>query len=213
MPVTVGKSGIVRVGGWKRLRAALDPKGTEKRLRKYVALATNLNARQVAAAIRREIKTGSLEPNAALTIDVKGSEKPLVGRDGELFRAITGEAENWKRGKAGVLRAAGDPLVNIGIALHEGYTLAVTPKMRALFNLLWLVTSGQKDPNTLKPGRAKDLYDMNPKAKWYPIDPSTTAIVVVGRPFVKNAVEDPAVRDRVFENYRQAVERAVTRES
>lgn len=75
-------------------------------------------------------------PNAPLTILIKGSSKPLVDR-GDLRLGITTEARRRGRnveGAVGVLRSRrkkGKRLTNVAAALHEGYKIRLTPKMKA----------------------------------------------------------------------------------
>lgn len=75
--------------------------------------------------------------NSPLTIMVKGSSRPLVDR-GDLRNSI-----NWRThdqgdmvfGGVGVLRTRktrnGKPLFSVATALHEGFVVKVTPKVRA----------------------------------------------------------------------------------
>lgn len=76
-------------------------------------------------------------PNAPLTILIKGSSRPLVDR-GDLRNSITTEVAGKGRdvvGAVGVLRRRrakrGRSMTNIASALHEGFTIRVTPKVRA----------------------------------------------------------------------------------
>lgn len=76
-------------------------------------------------------------PNSPLTIMVKKSSRPLVDR-GDLRQSISGETEvsgDVVRGSVGVLRSArgkgGKSLVNVAKALHNGFRIKVTPRVRA----------------------------------------------------------------------------------
>lgn len=76
-------------------------------------------------------------PNAPLTILIKGSSRPLVDR-GDLRLSIEPAVEREGRnvlGAVGVLRSRrakrGRKMFNVATALHEGFVIRVTPKVRA----------------------------------------------------------------------------------
>lgn len=76
-------------------------------------------------------------PNSPLTIMVKKSSRPLVDR-GDLRQSISAEAEvtaSGVSGACGVMRSArgkgGKSMVNIAAALHNGFRIKVTDKVRA----------------------------------------------------------------------------------
>lgn len=76
-------------------------------------------------------------PNSPLTILVKGSSRPLVDR-GDLRMSINWRTHNLGGrvfGGVGVLRTRrtkdGRSLANVAAALHEGFTIKVTDKVRA----------------------------------------------------------------------------------
>lgn len=76
-------------------------------------------------------------PNAPLTILIKGSDAPLVDR-GDLRLGITTDVDvvgGRIIGAVGVLRTRrtkdGKKLFNVAIALHNGFTIRVTPAVRA----------------------------------------------------------------------------------
>jgi hypothetical protein len=76
-------------------------------------------------------------PNSPLTILVKGSSRPLVDR-GDLRQSVNVRTEvrgDNVMGGVGVLRTKrsreGKKLWNIAVALHEGFTVKVTPAVRA----------------------------------------------------------------------------------
>lgn len=209
MPTIKVKGGLRLTKGWKKLSIMLDDGG--KRLEAEVGRATLLNAKYVAKQIRKRIKSKVSPRPASLTVGIKGSTKTLVDR-GDFFKAVTGTRQSWKRGFAGILRnirsSDGTKLVNLGLLLHEGETIPVTPRMRALFARL----AGAADAGTSAglTGRAKELFDRNPKVHWRPLKPSTVAIVIPGRPFIKPVVEDNAVQAKVRENWEAAVGRAMS---
>jgi hypothetical protein len=76
-------------------------------------------------------------PNSPLTILIKGSSRPLVDR-GDLRQGIATEVAVSRarvHGAVGVLRRSrgrgGRRLTNVAAALHEGFTVRVTPEVRA----------------------------------------------------------------------------------
>lgn len=76
-------------------------------------------------------------PNSPLTVLIKGSDRPLVDR-GDLRLGITTDVAVHRGaivGAVGVLRTRrtrdGKRLFNVAIALHEGFTVKVTPEVRA----------------------------------------------------------------------------------
>jgi hypothetical protein len=203
-------AGIKLTGDWKRLRAALDGGKVEKRLQDEVGKATAINAALVAKAMRdtiRGVVPPALDP---LTIAIKKSSKPLVDR-GELWKAIVGVKLTWKKAEVGVLRGTmrskGGDMVNLGRALHDGATVKVTPKMRALFAQL-ADASERRDPSGLR-GRALALYKRNPKVKWKPLKPTTTSIKIPGRPWIQLTMERAELIDKIRENWNNAVAAAL----
>lgn len=124
-------------------------------------------------------------PNALITQLWKGSSKPLIDR-GDLFDAVTSLVKanpDGLEGGVGVLRQAkggtGEPLVNVAKALHEGFVVNVTPKVRAAIMAKVrkrAARRGQKIPELRGPG--------------------ATHYRVKGRPFVKVPFEkaEPRIR-------------------
>ena len=135
--------------------------------------------------------------NAPLTIAVKGSSKPGVDK-GELFKAITYKVLSPYTAEVGVLK--GDKTVNIAIAFHEGATIPVTPAMRGLFAAL--ASASQGKATNLGP-RAQELFGRY--KGWKGLRASTTHIKIPGRPFIRKALEDPANKARVYQNWHQAL--------
>lgn len=75
--------------------------------------------------------------NSPLTVLVKGSSRPLVDR-GDLRASVNGRVDReggLLTGAVGVLRRSrsrkGGKMTNIAAALHDGYVVRVTPKVRA----------------------------------------------------------------------------------
>lgn len=106
----------------------------EDREKLAMTRATVFLRREVLEYIDRE-KHGV--PNAPLTVLIKGSSRPLVDH-GDLRNSIESEVRGKGRevvGAVGVTRARrarrGKKMANIALYLHEGFTIRVTPKVRA----------------------------------------------------------------------------------
>lgn len=223
-------TGIKFGKGWRDLSAALKPGAFTKRLRDEVAKATALNGMLVAREMREAIKAGVDPANAALTVAIKGSDKPLVDK-AALWKAITSKNLTWQTGFAGLLRGrrgTDGELINIGAVLHEGTTMRVTEAMRGLF--LALANASQTgDPSHLT-GRALMLWERTKANKappgrdksgrftkgesvpgfWKPLSPGTTAITIKARPWIEIAMKTPGLRAKLKRNWEAAVQRAIS---
>jgi hypothetical protein len=200
-------------GGWKKLKVMLSAAQFEKALKTNLKRATTLNAQFVRREVRKRIQGGGYTPNAALTVAIKGSTKALVDH-ADLMNAVTTVVVDEKTAFIGVQKQAktkdGDDLVNIAAVVHEGVTIPVTEPMRALFQLVYEATRRQ-DPTRLT-GRALEIYDQVSKhgGQFYPLKADTVAIVIPGRPFIRDVIEDAAVLTQVRTNWEAAVQAAYT---
>lgn len=188
--------------GWKRMARAVDSKRFSAQVRKHVALETRRNAQRAVKAIRKNIKSGDFEKNAPLTIHIKGSSKPLID-NGDLWKALAIDVSAWNQAFVGILKS--DRMYDIAAFLHEGGTVRVTDRMRAMFRMLWFVSQGG-DPGILT-GRARELWERQPGG-WYPLKESTTAIRVPGRPFITKVFSDAAFKNEMEAAWERAIERA-----
>jgi len=177
---------ITKVGQWKLYMKLMSSARFANKLKSEVKKATTANTLLVRTEIITRIDQGKYEPNRPITIAMKGSSLPLVDR-GDLRRSIRTRQIDWSSGFVGVLAATklrGKAMANIGEMLHEGFTIKITPKMRTWFKY---------------------------KAKEYvfsPINPSTSALRVRGRPFIKQPFEDPKIQTDCEDNWRMAVDAA-----
>lgn len=182
-------------GDWKRWELSLEPGRYDKIMKKHVGRALEIGSKFIVAEIRDGIKRGDYDENALLTVEIKGSAKPLVDKS-DLWNAITytmidefaafiGLKQTEKRG--------GKDTYNIGIALHEGVTIKVTDKMRALFYWLWLASVDDRHVKHLK-GRALELWERK-KTGWRKFEKDIVRIP--GRPFLKAIFDDPGVKAKV----------------
>jgi hypothetical protein len=100
-------------------------------------------------------------PNAPLTVLIKGSDRPIVDR-GDLRQAITTEVGASRGGHVlgavGVLRRRkkrGRRLTNVAEAIHEGFKIRVTEKVRrAVFAELDKRLRGKKKRRVARAGRS-----------------------------------------------------------
>lgn len=152
--------------------------------------------------MRQTIQSGkSLQRNAALTQAIKGDNKPLVDQ-GALFQQITSKVVDDFTVLAGVLRTSG--AYNVGLIVHEGATIKVTPKMRGLFFVLWKASEGMLDPGQLE-GRAKELFEQMSEG-WLPLNANTEVIVIPPRPWIRIAFNNTQMIKQVRDNWKQAME-------
>lgn len=122
--------------GWDRLLRAISPRRARKHLHAQMRLRINQQLQLLRSDVIRYIdgeKHGV--PNSPLTILIKGSSKPLVDR-GDLRKSVNVDVRNLNtriRGRCGVIkfRHKGSGFKNVAVALHEGFTIKVTPKVRA----------------------------------------------------------------------------------
>lgn len=194
-----------KIKGLKKWQYAIDARGFDKTSRIYMRRATKLNGLVAERLQRKTIQSGqNLKKNAALTVLIKGANKPLVDSPGGLFQSITSEVIDDFTAFAGVLRT--NDSFNVGIALHEGYQMNVTRDMRSLFIVLWKASTGQLDPSKLK-GRAKELFERLSHS-WLPLKKDTSVIVVPPRRWIKIAFSNTQMVKQCRDNWKQALERS-----
>ncbi len=173
------KFGITKKG-WKEFKELLFGTPFERRLKKHLQAATNLNAEMGADKVKRDIYSGKYKENADLTVILKGSSRPLVD-GGNLTNSIVGKAISYKTGLVGVYRMSQETrrtdnakrpqAANVAYFVHFGVTVPVTAKMRRYFYYL-----SKKDP------RIK------------PLSERTVAIVIPPRPFLEAAIHPDMYR-------------------
>jgi len=194
--------------GYKEWQAACDPRRFERVLKKHMRRATELNGAVATKALRETIATGrGMAANAALTVFIKGSSKPLVDF-ADLYGSQTFEVVDDYTVWAGVLKQDQEGY-NLAQALHDGFQAKVTPAMRGMFFYLWKASTGAIKPEQLT-GRAAELWARRPGG-WFPLDEGTTVITTPGRPWVSITFGDPSFKAKVMLNWEQALE-AVFRE-
>lgn len=214
---------FTKTGGWDTLEKLLDDKAFNKKLAHNIKRANKLNGLAAQRAIRQGIKAGGFAPNAALTVAIKGSSKPLVDTGAGLFQAITVEEVDPLSTFIGV-KIAHD-LYDVAVTLHDGVTIEVTPAMRRLFWVLWKASVGDIDPAKLD-GRARELWDRFPgnnpagrdskgrfvakdRGLWKPISEDTKAIIIPPRPFIRQAFAKADLKAKIAANWEAAVKAAL----
>lgn len=204
-------TGVKLSKSWRSLSAALKPGAFTKKLKREVGKATAMNGMLVAREMRTAIKGGVDPANAPLTIDIKGSTKPLVDK-ADLWKAIAGKKLDWRTAFAGLLRGrrgVDGNAINIGEKLHEGFTMRVTPAMRGLFQAL-AQASRSGDPKHLT-GRAQELWARTKgKVAWAALKPETVAIVVKGRPWITRTLDRAGLKAKLKKNWEDAVQRTIS---
>lgn len=201
-------AGEITLGsGWEQFARLLRPGRFMQSVQKHVGLASKKMAPKLAKVMRRRIRQGTLTKNAAITVAIKRSSKPLVDY-ADLFKAITARAMSWDLVFAGVLRTAAS--YNIAVTLHEGYAIPVSSKMRGLFLVLAQASRARAEGHALPQltGRAAELFARY--QDWQPLSPSTRAIKIPSRPFARETAEDPAVQQMVVRDWSAALQKALT---
>lgn len=191
---------------WKRLEKKFGAAASRSLARKYLRKATMVIGKKAEATIRKEIETGKFEPNAPLTVGLKGGKnEPLKGtRPGApLFKAITSKMIDDYTVFVGVLQT--DDEYNIALAIHEGTTIGVTDKMRGLFHIL---SRHEADPSIPLSERAQELWDAMPGG-WKPLKPSTVAIIIPSRPFIQQAFDKGDMQKFAQKFWHDAFEAAI----
>lgn len=196
------KAGVKKTSNWDQLRRILDANHMRGRLEKNMAIAAKANAELAERAIKQNILRGSYAkgrpPNARLTREIKRGRRPLVDSK-QLWKSVVAVVQSPTRVEVGVLRS--DPRAWIAVVNHEGITIPVTPAMRAMFRAL-AIASETGDDSKLS-DRAKFLFGRKPDG-WKPLKPSTAAIRIPSRPFIREVVEDVEFRELVARNWLRA---------
>jgi len=179
--------------GFEELQDILDPAKFTTRITRHVKRATSKNALVGVGMIKRAIDSGKFASNKPMTSAIKGSSRPLVD-SGQLKLAITKQVKTWYLANIGVIRSKtvtdaqgrSEDVLSIAKVLHEGATIAVTPKMRRYFALM-----SRKFPD-----------------QWFPLKADTTSITIPPRPFLLAAISDKAVL--IYQtNWAAAVQKAL----
>lgn len=211
----MAKTGM-RLTGFDKLLVGLKSGNLRRNMRKHVGRATGINAHIMQAHMRKVIKSGTLAKNAALTMAVKRSSKPLVDF-GDLWQAVTTYQKRWDLAFVGILRR--EAKYNIALFLHEGGNIPVTQKMRGLFFVLAQASAtaqSREDRGRFMgatavslSGRAEELFSRY--KKWRPLSVDTRVIKVPARPFAEIAFKETpsSVTQQIRDNWARAIQRAL----
>ncbi len=203
--------GIVFDAGWLRYRGALNYASYTPLFRRFVGQATARNGKLAERQVRREIRAGVPPPNRPLTAAIKGGSKPLTGTPGaDLFNSITSTSPSWDVAIVGAKRM-GRGGANIAEIVHNGRTIPVTDRMRAMFLVLAWNSARLRAGRPLlnMSNRAFELWQMSRNKDFHRLKASTRAIVIPPRPYLRYAFQDPGLRRSVEGNWREAVNRAL----
>lgn len=172
--------------GWKKYERAHEVRRFQRKLQKHKKRAFD----EIARTIVREVvhASGSFTPNAPLTLLLKNGQKPLVDTGKKLFKAVS--TKTISKDKLFIGFSKNSKFYPRAKLIHDGGTIRVTQKMRNMFYALWLVSKGRMDSSQLS-GRAAELWRMN--QEWYPLNETTKAIRIPGRPFMEEVFKDPKV--------------------
>ena len=110
-------------GAWDSFENALDGRAFQKRLDQEMLRAHERIGREYVRTARRAILSSAYESNSPLTVALKGSTRPLIGRTGSLLRAIGYEAGPRQLNVGLDPSKAGPKLTQLAVILHEGATI------------------------------------------------------------------------------------------
>ncbi len=188
--------------GWKRYEKAHEVRRFQRLLQKHKKRAFD----EIARTIVREVvqASGNFKPNAPLTLLLKSGQKPLVDTKTRLFKAVS--TKTISKNKLFIGFSKNSSFYARAKLIHDGGTIRVTQKMRNMFYALWLVSKGRMDPSQLS-GRAAELWRLN--QEWYPLNESTKAIRIPGRPFMEEVFKDPKVIKKARTEFIRAINRTL----
>lgn len=197
-------------GKWVEYGNKIDPTLFKAALGVTVPKALNLAGFEMRKIMRKTMSSGKFKKNAALTIAIKGSTKPLIDH-ADMFASVTHAlAPSGREVFIGILHTAksrdGRSLTNLGLHLHEGVKIPVTERMRRLFFYLALASEGTISPSELT-GRAAVLFRRN--QNWLPLDAKTTHIVIPSRPWIRRAFKNRGFHAKFRIELTNAVKRAI----
>lgn len=193
------------VGPWKKIADSLTAKEWEKNFKREANAATKINALIIQRLIKAAIANAKVHGRglSGLTAAIKGSTSPLIDH-GDLMASVSHEIISPFEAHIGILRSAGEEMVNIAKIVHNGKTIRVSGKMRAMFAALHAVSAGRMSPADLRSGRADALWrrfsSSSPGDVWPTLD-GVAKIVIPPRPFLSWALQSKEMTDKVLMNY------------
>lgn len=194
-------------GAWRTLEEALNSTKSHKVIRRHIQRASSLNGEVIVQKLRKHLENGKFAANAELTKELKGSSKPLVGREtgAQLRNSMTYKVygKHQQNVFVGIQRTHG--FYNIAYFIHEGGAINVTDAMRNMFKFLWLASQG-RFPREKLTGSAAKLFAIK-STNWYPLKSSTTKIVLPARRY-SEGIKTKAITYLVRKNWQSALKAA-----
>lgn len=197
-------SGLVITGDVAAFKRFLTPSVTIKNLEAEIRKATTDNALYLVKKVKEQIRARRLTANAPLTLALSSGQIPLL-KEKNLFDAIgftlksSFEAEvglsEGKRTTGGVKSRPFD-MEKVVLLLHEGYTIDVTPEMRAA------IAASLREKKGRNATRSSEAFkEREGKGR--------TTYRVPPRRFLTTTFKNDAVQERVRRRWREAVETAL----
>jgi len=185
-----------------------SPNTFKTKLEAEYARAGKIVGLKIAALMRKKIRERkNYEKNAGMTIDMKGSSKPLVD-SGRLFKAVTFTSVSSLKGPSvtvGVFRTS--DAANVARIVSAGATIVVTPKMSRLFKALHAASMGRG--GSIKSERGNELLAKS-KGTIPALNVGTT-LVIPPRNFALATLKDPALAVIVEKEFSEALGRALAK--
>lgn len=194
---------------WKLVDKLIGEQVLAKRKEMFAKTLLNQVSNMGEQAIREQFHGGRHLTNAALTAEIKGHDNPLVDTKG-VYKSIDNRWVDDNVKWVGVPRDARRThywlrslsAFDAAVVVHDGKSIRVTDKMRAMFQILFEVSEGKTDPSNLT-GRAAELYARNPGLQWRPLKPSKRVIKIPPRKFVLMALTRSRLKRRCRILFRQ----------
>ena len=175
----------IKVGDWDKLRRVLNVPTLEKEITRAGALATKQAGLFVVRKIKKRMLKISSPPNEQITIDRKGSSKPLIGVEGDLFGSITSIPLSPLSAFVGVPGKARRKDNNASLAMIarvlEGGDIGKRPKDTIITH---------RNAEALFIPLKKDVQPRDPGLVWGQDFILTTTVRIRPRPFIGPGIKD-----------------------
>lgn len=184
---------------WPNFKSATANKSVRRKFQRARKRALDQVARFMVSEI---VDRGTFAANQPLTVSIKGGSTPLRDTRKKLLNSITTKNVNQYSVFIGISKSS--DFYTQALVIHSGAAIRVTPRMRAMFRVLWLVSKGSMPASRLG-GRAKELWDRKPGG-WLPLKDSTTAIKIKARPFMDEAFGSARAKNEAYERFMVAID-------
>jgi len=190
-------SKFIRTGTWNTVFA------------RHVRKATIKNCLYMIREIKQAIRDKNYTANAQLTLALKKGDIPLLDEK-NLFDAITYQLQSSFNAEIGIFNAQSSggvssgpvPMRKLTELMHTGYTITVTPAMRAA---IMAALMGQRNKKTKRlTGRAKASLKHMAKQS----GSGNKTFRVPPRPFLTAVWQRPDMQKMIQRNWREALEQA-----